>query len=132
MHQLLRKVANMVLFFHPSSFVSLRVILTFLRQVVDIQDGRAGVCALEGAPHSDSMDYIVSALVVNRENLQPDSGESSVYTLEGQQLLKTILKPGEGIFQDDKNSLHHITDIQQADPLRRGVRDMLGIDFVVL
>lgn len=108
----------------------LRMIFTFLRTVDE--EGRSGKCALEGAPHIDGMDYIVSALVINRVNLKPESGESSVYTLEQKELLRTVLQPGEGIFQDDINLMHHITNIQRDVLMERGIRDMLGIDVQIL
>jgi len=110
----------------------LRMIFTFLRTVDE--EGRSGICALEGAPHIDGMDYIVSALVINRQNLLPETGESSVYTMKKKQLLKTVLQPGEGIFQDDKNLMHHITNIRRDahSATMRGIRDMLGIDIMIL
>jgi len=108
----------------------LRMIFTFLRTVDE--EGRSGKCALEGAPHIDGMDYIVSALVINRVNLKAETGESSVYTLEQKELLRTVLQPGEGIFQDDINLMHHITNIQRDIRTERGIRDMLGIDVQIL
>jgi len=110
----------------------LRMIFTFLRTVDE--EGRSGICALEGTPHTDGMDYIVSALVINRQNLKPETGESSVYDMEKKQLMKTVLQPGEGIFQDDMKLMHHITNIQRDtnDAVTRGIRDMLGIDVQIL
>lgn len=108
----------------------IRMIFTFLRTVDE--EGRTGICALEGEPHIDDMDFIVSALVIHRENLQADSGESSVYDLKKNRLLETVLQPGEGIFQDDKNLMHHITDIKRAIKNRPGIRDMLGVDIEII
>jgi len=108
----------------------LRMIFTFLRTVDE--EGRSGKCALEGAPHIDGMDYIVSALVINRVNLKPETGGSSVYTLEQKELMRTVLQPGEGIFQDDLHLMHHITNIQRDVREERGIRDMLGIDVQIL
>ncbi len=107
----------------------LRMIFTFLRTVDE--EGRSGKCALEGAPHMDGMDFIVSALVINRQNLTTESGESSVYLPDQTQLLKTVLQPGEGIFQDDISLLHHITNITRAARNQTGIRDMLGIDILL-
>ncbi|MDA1208878.1 MAG: 2OG-Fe dioxygenase family protein [bacterium] len=108
----------------------LRMIFTFLR-TVDAPD-RSGICALEGTPHIDGIDYIVSALVINRQNLKPETGESSVYTMDQEPLMHTVLQPGEGIFQDDKNLMHHITNIQRDVQEEIGIRDMLGIDVSIL
>jgi hypothetical protein len=113
-----------------SDATKLRMIFTFLRTVDE--EGRSGKCALEGAPHLDGMDYIVSALVINRVNLKPETGESSVYTLEQQKLMHAVLQPGEGIFQDDLHLMHHITNIQRDVREKRGIRDMLGIDVQIL
>ncbi len=109
--------------------VKLRMIFTFTRVVADSE--RKGNCTIEGI-HSDGMDYIVSALVINRVNLKPESGESSVYTLEQKELFRTVLQPGEGIFQDDVRLMHHITNIQQDVKAERGIRDILGIDVIIL
>lgn len=108
----------------------LRMIFTFTRVVVD--DRRKGFCALEEGIHSDGMDYIVSALVINRINLQPESGESSVHTLEQRELFRTVLQPGEGIFQDDRQLMHNITKIQREVQDKPGLRDILGIDILIL
>jgi hypothetical protein len=107
----------------------LRMIFTFTRVVADSE--RKGNCTIEGI-HSDGMDYIVSALVINRVNLKPESGESSVYTLDQKELFRTVLQPGEGIFQDDVRLMHNISNIQQEVKAERGVRDILGIDVIIL
>lgn len=129
--QLLRAVSTMV----PekaSAGKKLRIIVTFLRTVA--RGDAPSPCALEGGPHYDGMDYIVSALVINRANLKEGSGESSVLTPHGTVLLRTILQPGDGIFQDDKNLMHNITPIQ-LDPSggsAEGCRDMMGVDVQIL
>lgn len=110
--------------------VRMRFVLTFLRAVHD--DLRGGQCALEGEPHHDGADFIVSAMVVNRVNLVPDSGVSSVHALDKALLLRTALQPGEGILQDDRNLMHHISDIRRALADRIGFRDIFGIDAHIL
>lgn len=127
--KLQKAVADIVLSVRKDA-KKLRMIFTFLRTVDE--EGRAGKCALEGAPHTDGMDYIVSALVINRQNLKPESGESSVYTMEQQKLMQAVLQPGEGIFQDDLNLMHHITNIQREVLEQPGLRDMLGIDIQII
>ncbi|HLD07765.1 MAG TPA: 2OG-Fe dioxygenase family protein [Candidatus Peribacterales bacterium] len=108
----------------------LRTIFTFTRTVVS--DSHEGLCAMEG-PHCDGMDYIVSALVINRKNIQEHSGESSVLTVDGSTCFKTVLQAGEGIFQDDHRLFHNITKIEK-DPLSletEGFRDIIGIDVII-
>jgi hypothetical protein len=105
-------------------------VLTFLRAVHD--DLRDGQCALEQKAHHDGADFIVSAMVVNRVNLTPESGVSSVHRLDESLLLRTALQPGEGILQDDKNLMHHISDIRRALTDRVGFRDIFGVDAHIL
>jgi hypothetical protein len=108
----------------------LQMTLTFLRTLHDRE--HVGICTFEQQPHTDGTDYIVSALVTKRVNLKPQSGESSVYTLKKDLLMNTVLQPGEGIFQDDRNLMHHITNIEQETPESAGIRDILGVDVQVL
>lgn len=131
MMQWLRSVADMIRAEHPG-IRKLRIIATFLRVIT--RSNEEGLCALERGPHYDGMDYIVSALVINRENLLPECGESSVLTPSGETLFRTVLQPGEGIFQDDKNLMHQITNIQKdpRSPEPEGHRDMMGLDILVL
>ena len=127
--KLLNEIANIVASLR-SEVQNLRIIFTFLRTVDE--EGRTGICALEGGPHIDGMDYIVSALVMNRENLESNSGESSVYSLDGEALLRTVLQPGEGIFHDDLQLMHDISNISRKIRNKRGIRDMLGIDIEII
>ena len=113
-----------------SDVTKLRMVLTFLRTVHE--EGRAGICTFEGQPHMDGADYIVSALVTNRINLKAWSGESSVHTLNREMLMSTVLQPGEGIFQDDRNLMHNITDIKRDKPGEAGIRDIVGIDIQLI
>lgn len=108
----------------------MRFVITFLRAVHD--DQRGGNCAFEGGPHQDGADAIVSACVIQRADLDPESGRSSVHGLDGTELFGTVLQPGEGILQDDKNLQHHITNIQRRIGALSGFRDILGIDIHIL
>lgn len=108
----------------------LRLVLTFLRTVHDGE--RGGQCALEQGPHKDGADFIISALVVNRSNLDDGSGESSVYTDDGKQVLRAVLQPGEAILQDDRHLQHHITDINRRVQSLPGFRDIFGLDIHIL
>lgn len=78
--------------------------------------------------HNDGADYIISALVVARENVV--GAESIVYDSDASTvLLREILQPGEGIFQDDARLFHEATPIRTANPSKEGHRDMIGFDF---
>jgi len=78
--------------------------------------------------HKDGADYIVSALVMNRYNI--DGGESIVYDNEKNQIYNTVLKKGEGIFQDDKRLWHYVTPITTNNNYI-GIRDIIGLDITL-
>lgn len=127
--RLQKAVADMVLMQQPDA-VHQRSIVTFVRAVDE--EGRSGHCAPEGGTHSDGMDYIVSALVINRHNLETESGQSAVLLPDGTELYREVLQPGEGVFMDDKNLLHDITNIRRSVRAEPGMRDMLGIDIQII
>lgn len=104
----------------------MRLIFTFMRIVHNEES--SGACTIEEV-HSDGMDYVVPALVINRQNLQPESGESSVYDKDRNKLFGATLQPGELILQDDRDLLHNITKIQRESKNEPGIRDVIGIDF---
>jgi len=79
--------------------------------------------------HKDGADYIVSALVMNRYNI--NGGESIVYDDDKNMLYNTILEKGEGIFQDDKRLWHYVTPIT-TDNNYIGIRDIIGLDIKIL
>lgn len=84
--------------------------------------------------HQDGVDYIVSALVVERKGVI--GGISNVYGPDKQTKYLTItLEPGLGIFQADSGSplWHDVTPICIADPLTvpEGVRNIFGFDIKV-
>lgn len=79
--------------------------------------------------HQDGADYIVSALVFNKENIRNDI--SRIYNLEKELLWETVLEPGDFIFQDDKNLWHDIKPFQNTGNYL-GYRDILGFDFKII
>lgn len=85
--------------------------------------------------HQDGVDYNVSALVIERDNVI--GGESIIYGPDKKtEYLKIILQPGEGIFQADKKSdlWHYATPIS-LDPtskLKEGKRSIFGFDFNII
>jgi len=95
----------------------------------------------EGA-HEDGADFIVSALVVNRINV--NGGESQILEMleDGKKeiVFKRTLAPGEFVFQADTgeeliygNDLwHHVTPFHIADESKgEGWRDIIGFDLIV-
>lgn len=84
--------------------------------------------------HQDGSDYIVSALVVERDGIL--GGESIVYGPDKKtEYLRHTLMPGQGIFQADKNTplWHYVTSILEDPnvPPTYGKRSILGFDVDV-
>ena len=78
--------------------------------------------------HRDGADYIVSALVINRNNVV--GGESIIYNGYKQMIYKTILEGKEGIYQEDLDQWHYVTPIVTHNE-GLGFRDILGIDITL-
>ncbi|OHA03334.1 MAG: hypothetical protein A3I44_01720 [Candidatus Sungbacteria bacterium RIFCSPLOWO2_02_FULL_51_17] len=85
--------------------------------------------------HQDGADYIVSALVIERDGVL--GGESIVYGPDKKtEYLRITLVPGTGLFQADKGSplWHDVTPIKDdpATPPLYGKRSILGFDMKVV
>ena len=103
--------------------------LTFHEMGLVARPDAARTNAPEGR-HQDGADYIVSALVVERSNVE---GGTSVVTDEaGTRLLEITLQPGQGIFQADAGSplWHDVTPVRVVRD-GQGVRNVLGFDVQV-
>lgn len=84
--------------------------------------------------HQDGADYIVSAIVCERRNVQ--GGTSIIYGPDKQTSYLTItLQPGQGIFQADQGSglWHDVTPIvfDSTSYGDDGVRNILGFDILI-
>lgn len=82
--------------------------------------------------HQDGMDYIVSALVLERKNIS--GGKSIVYGQDMKtKILETKLQSGQGILQPDKNTelWHEVTPIKCSLGAERGYRSTIGFDITV-
>tara|TARA_B100001057_G_C22820930_1_gene939376 strand:+ start:474 stop:1190 length:717 start_codon:yes stop_codon:yes gene_type:complete len=87
----------------------------------------------ENAPegiHQDGADYIVSALVINHNNVK--GGVSKIYDLDKNILESVILKENKFIFQNDKTLYHYITPIKCYDDNYLGFRDIIGLDINII
>lgn len=86
----------------------------------------------EGQPtpeglHRDGVT-LVTSLLVGRRNAT--GGESSVFDLDGHQLLTTTLsEPGTLLLGDDRRTLHGVSPIRALDPAEPAQRDVLVITF---
>jgi hypothetical protein len=105
-----------------------RVVFHQVRTVT--RQDRPGIVVPEGI-HQDGADYIVSALVIEREAVT--GGESIVYGPDRQTTyLRTVLRAGEGLFHADSRSplWHGVTPIR-LDPhagRAEGKRSIFGFD----
>lgn len=107
---------------------------------VKAKEGLPGNNSPEGA-HEDGADFIVSALVINRQNIT--GGESQVLEKldDGSMvnLFNRELQPGEFLFQADTgeekhygNDLwHYVTPFYVQKPGEESWRDIIGLDIVI-
>lgn len=104
-----------------------------------LADGATPTNAPEGI-HRDGADYIVSALVVERDDVE--GGTSIILSPDRAQTLLTVtLEPGQGIFQADahyaipevRQLWHAVTPVQlhDTDGDRRGSRNVFGFDVML-
>ncbi len=118
-----------------------KVQLTAHFMSVKAREKQPGNNAPEGM-HEDGADFIVSALVVNRQNItgaksqvtekMPDGNSTLLYERE--------LQEGEFLFQADTgeekiygNDLwHYITPFYVDDPKKEAWRDIIGFDIAIL
>jgi len=83
--------------------------------------------------HQDGMDYIVSALVIERQNIS--GGKSIIYGSDKTtKLFQCELQSGQGIFQADANTelWHEVTPITARDENATAFRSTVGFDVSVV
>ena len=95
--------------------------------------------------HQDGMDFLVPALVIERENIQ--GGKNLIYDVRGVPLREDgspnfkehipskeiVLLPGHGLLHRDRGSplWHKVTPIELQDHSIEGHRSIIGIDFQI-
>ena len=136
--KLLTKMAKMVKDIHPE-VRKIQITSHFMRTLSDTKI--KGENAPEGI-HEDGSQYIMSALVINRQNVL--GAESQVYEKRNpgtnDLIFKRELEPGEFLFQADTgeeftfgNDLcHYVTPIEPDDNTQLGIRDIIGFDMDIL
>lgn len=108
---------------------------------VKARPDQAGNNSPEGA-HEDGADYIVSALVINRDNIVGGESQIIEQLADGSKeiICRHTLQPGEFVFQADSRDeitygtdlWHHVTPFSLADPSKgEGWRDIIGFDINV-
>jgi 2OG-Fe dioxygenase len=128
LYHIIRGVANKILKCNPDimSF-DLAVHFTHITSTIDAISSNSP----EGI-HQDGMDYIVSALVVNRENAL--GSKSIIYGKDKTTpLLETTLMPGFGILQPDKDTdlWHCVEPIVPENTTVTACRSTIGFDFAI-
>ncbi|WP_158700937.1 2OG-Fe dioxygenase family protein [Phytohalomonas tamaricis] len=124
---LLRSVASRV---HEARPDVPRLEIAVHHTQIVVRPGESATNAPEGI-HQDGMDYIVSALVVERNNIQ--GGTSIVYASDKRtRLFETTLQSGQGLFQPDRGSdlWHTVTPIQPVNEAP-GYRSSIGFDITL-
>jgi len=78
--------------------------------------------------HRDGADYIVSALVLRRQNIV--GGESIIYSSDKKKIaMRETLMKNEFVFQEDRELWHYVTPVQCQDSTQLGIRDIIGLDI---
>lgn len=136
--ELLKKMAGLIQEIHPE-IRKVQITSHFMRTIT--REKIKGENAPEGI-HEDGAQYIMSALVVNRQNIK--GAESQIYEKTRSQdkelIYSKVLAPGEFIVQADTgeeftfgNDLwHYVTPIEPVDIAQPGIRDIIGFDIDIL
>ena len=86
-----------------------------------------GLPAPEGI-HQDGTDYLTLHLV-RRRNIA--GGESTIYDLERKPIRHyTLREPLDSLILEDPRIMHGVTPVYPADGRTKGIRDLLGVDFI--
>jgi hypothetical protein len=114
---------------HQKKIKKVEIICHQMSLIID--NTTSSVCNSPEGLHQDGSDYIVSALVVDKYNI--DGGTSKLYCTERGDFIKShTLNCGEGLFHVDKHSTiwHMVTPIKLKEPsMKTGHRNILGFDL---
>ena len=123
--QLMTQIIGLTLFFN----VSIKKINLSIHQVRLITYPEINADNAPEGIHRDGADYIVSALILNKNNI--NNGETTIYDKTKTPLYKTKLELGEFIFQEDRELWHDISPISTSENYL-GYRDILGFDLKII
>ena len=125
-HNLITGLSQKIFLQHPTQ--QMLDLVVHLTQIVATAETHASNSP-EGI-HQDGMDYIVSALVIERQNV--NGGKSIVFGKDKQsRIFETTLMPGYGLLQPDKGTdlWHTVESIYPQDPSSPAFRSTIGFDF---
>jgi hypothetical protein len=124
---IIKSLSNKIRLFH-SNLYSINIFVHFTQIICEPLG--AATNSPEGI-HQDGMDYIVSALVIDRKNVQ--GGKSIIYQGNDNKnpFFETILQEGYGLLQPDKGTSywHIVEPITAIDKSKPAYRSTIGIDF---
>lgn len=127
LEQLIQGLTKKIISYHPD-LIAIDVFVHFTQIVAEPY--KSATNSPEGI-HQDGMDYIVSGLVIDRENVC--GGKSLIFngSCAENVLFETTLQPSYGLFQPDKNTqLWHVVEpIMPKDQTKPAYRSTIGIDF---
>jgi len=132
--ELLQAIFKLIIDIHPNA-TKLKITSHFMRTIT--QKMIKGENSPEGV-HEDGTPYIVSALVINRDNIT--GAQTQIYENvlgKNNLIFEKALNPGEFAFQADTgeektfgNDLwHYVTPINPIDISKKGIRDIIGFDI---
>ena len=136
-YALLKKIFNLVASIHPRTN-KIKVTSHFMRTISKKEI--KGENSPEGI-HEDGVHYIISALVINRENIT--GAETQIYeqlATDKELIFNKELAPSEFVFQADTgeehtfgNDLwHYVTPFQPINLSKRAIRDIIGFDMEII
>jgi hypothetical protein len=82
--------------------------------------------------HQDGADYVVTALVIARDNVTGGTSRVFVRDLTAP-MFAAVLQPGTGLFHADRGTsiFHDVTPVAVIDQDRPGIRSTFGFDINV-
>lgn len=113
---------------HSSPF-NLQLKIHQVRQVTTAEN------VAENAPegiHQDGEDFVLPALIIDKENLCDNSAITQIYDKSKNFLNETVLSPGQGTLHNDREYFHYATPaiIKNSNENNGfGRRDSFGLDF---
>ncbi len=141
--RILQSLASLIHTYN-SEILNLEVSVHFMRIIKRPWSSQVVTNSPEGI-HQDGMDFVVPALVIERENIQ--GGQNLIYDARGVPLREDgnpnfkehppnkeiMLLPGYGLLHQDQGSplWHKVTSIELQDHSIEGYRSIIGIDFQI-
>ena len=141
--KVLQSLASLIHIYNPE-ILNLEASIHFMKIIKRPYSSQVVTNSPEGI-HQDGKDFVVPALVIERENIQ--GGQNLIYDARGVPLREDgnpnfkertpnkgiTLLPGDGLLHQDQDSplWHEVTPIELQDHSVEGYRSIIGIDFQI-